>query len=145
VDAWVLAASLSGAKVPTCQRLWYLVPARLHRRQLQRLEPARGGVRSPYGGTRSLGLKRGTLMRHPRYGLCAIGGYDRSRGTVSLHAYRSNQRLTQKGRPNQCHRLTWVAWRSWLIGKAAAAKPARKGAAASSPAPKRGVSAAHLR
>jgi hypothetical protein len=144
VDAWVLAASISGAKAPTCQRLWYLVPARLHRRQLHRLEPAKGGLRPPYGGTRSLGLKRGTLVRHPRYGLCTIGGYDRMKGMVSLHAYRSNQRLTQGGQLSQCQRLTWLAWRSWLIGEAAAPKPAKKGDAATSPAPKRGVSAAQL-
>ena len=115
VDAWVVAASVSGAAQPTCQRLWYVVPARLHRRQLHRLEPGKGGIRSPYGGTRSFGLKRGTLVRHPRYGLCTIGGYDRARGTVSLHAYRTNQRLTQGGRLVQCQRLTWLAWRSWLV------------------------------
>src|SRR6266571_6327019 len=34
VDAWVLAASVSGASRPTCTRLWYLVPVILHRRQL---------------------------------------------------------------------------------------------------------------
>ena len=52
VDAWVLAASHSGAKKPTCTRLWYLVPARLHRRQLHRLQASKGGIRKPYGGTR---------------------------------------------------------------------------------------------
>jgi RRXRR protein len=34
VDSWVLAASVSGAEEPTCTRLWYMVPSRLHRRQL---------------------------------------------------------------------------------------------------------------
>lgn len=144
VDAWVLAASISGAKAPTCQRLWYLVPARLHRRQLHRLGPTKGGTRSPYGGTRSLGLKRGTLMRHPRYGLCTLGGFDRAKGTVSLHAYRTNRRLTQGGRLMHCRRLTWLAWRSWLIGEADAPKTSMKGGAASSPVLKRGVSAAHI-
>jgi hypothetical protein len=117
VDAWVLAASVSGAIGPTCQRLWYVVPARLHRRQLHRLEAAKGGVRPPYGGTRSLGVKRGALVRHPRYGLCTVGGYDRARGTVSLHAYRTNRRLTQGGRLDQCRVLTWVAWHSWLVAQ----------------------------
>lgn len=126
VDAWVLAASSSGATQPTCQRLWYVVPVRLHRRQLHRLEPAKGDMRSPYGGTRSWGLKRGTLVRHPRYGLCTLGGIDRAKGTVSLHAYRTNQRVTQGGRLLHCQRLTWLAWRSWLIGEAGASKKARK-------------------
>lgn len=115
VDAWVVAASVSGATQPTCQRLWYVVPARLHRRQLQRLEAAKGGIRSPYGGTRSLGLKRGTLVRHPRYGLCTLGGVDRKRGRVSLHAYRTNARLTQGARVEDCQSFTWLAWRSWLV------------------------------
>src|SRR6266487_6291359 len=60
VDAWVLASCMSGAQYPTCTRVWYLVPARLHRRQLHRLQASKGGERKPYGGTRSLGLKRGT-------------------------------------------------------------------------------------
>ena len=141
VDAWVLAASLSGAVQPSCQRLWYVVPALLHRRQLQRLEAAKGGVRSPYGGTRSLGVKRGTLMRHLRYGLCTVGGCDRQKGTVSLHAYRSNTRLTQGGRLDQCQRLTWVAWRSWLVTSQSPTTPSKRGGTASSPALKRGVSA----
>lgn len=142
VDAWVLAASISGAKGPTCQLLWYVVPARLHRRQLHRLQPAQGGTRLPYGGTRSLGYKRGTLVRHPRYGLCTIGGQDRVKGRVSLHAYRTNARLTQGGRQEQCQRLTWVAWRSWLVSSRPAKTRSKKGGAASSPGLKHGVSAA---
>ena len=49
VDAWVLAASVSGAEQLTCTRLWYLLPMRLHRRQLHRLQASKGGERKPYG------------------------------------------------------------------------------------------------
>jgi RRXRR protein len=115
VDAWTLAASLSGAKHPTCRRLWYVVPVRLHRRQLHRLQASKGGRRKPYGGTRSLGLKRGTLVRHPKYGFCTVGGFDRKKHTISLHAYRTNTRLTQGAQVKDCRVLTWVAWRSWLV------------------------------
>jgi hypothetical protein len=142
VDAWVLAASISGAQQPTCQRLWYVVPVRLHRRQLHRLEPGKGGIRSPYGGTRTFGIKRGTLVRHLRYGLCTVGGCDRQKGTVSLHVYRTNRRLTQGGLLDECQRLTWVAWRSWLVVRSSPSTTPKKGGAASSPALKRGVSAA---
>lgn len=117
VDAWVLAASVSGASKPTCTRLWYVVPAVLHRRQLHRLQASRGGMRKPYGGTRSLGLKRGTLVRHPTYGLATVGGFDRRRQMISLHAYRINKRLTQRARVEHCQVLTWVAWRSWLVAE----------------------------
>jgi hypothetical protein len=115
VDAWVLAASISGARQPTCTRLWYVVPAVVHRRQLHRLQASSGGTRRPYGGTRSLGLKRGTLVRHPKYGLCTVGGFDRKKQTLSLHTYRTNTRLTQAGKVKDCTVLTWIAFRGWLV------------------------------
>src|SRR5215469_6342182 len=117
VDAWVLAAAISGAEQPTCTRLWYVVPAILHRRQLHRLQACKGGMRKPYGGTRSLGLKRGTLVRHPTYGLCTVGGFDRRKGRISLHEYRTNMRLTQGAKVAACHVLSWVAFRSWFVRK----------------------------
>src|SRR5207253_636154 len=105
VDAWVLAALVSGACQPTCTRLWYVVPAILHRRQLHRLEAEKGGKRKPYGSTRSLSLKRGTLVRHDRYGLCTVGSFDREKQTISLNAYRTNQRQTQGAKVEQCRVL----------------------------------------
>lgn len=122
VDAWVLAASISGARHPTCTRLWYLVPAILHRRQLHLLEAAKGGQRKPYGGTRSLGLKRGTVLRHPRYGLCCVGGFDRKKHTITLNAYRTNRRLTQSAKITDCGVLTWVAFRCWFVSLKASSK-----------------------
>jgi RRXRR protein len=115
VDSWVLAASMSGAEKPTCMRLWYAVPARLHRRHLHLLQASKGGVRKPYGGTHSLGRKRGTIVSHPKYGLCTVGGFDRKKQTISLHHYRTNTRLTQAGKVKDCRVLTWVAFRSWVV------------------------------
>lgn len=115
VDAWVMAASVSDASMPTCTRLWYVVPAVLHRRELHRLQASKGGERKPYGGTRSRGLKRGTVVIHKKYGRCTVGGFDRKHNTISLHAYRTNKRLTQGARVKDCRTLTWVAWRSWMI------------------------------
>ncbi len=115
VDSWVLAASVSGADKPTCTRLWYVVPAVLHRRQLHRLQASQGGKRSSYGGTRSRGLKRGTIVWHPKYGRCAVGGFDRKYRTMSLNAYRSNSRLTKSAKVPDCQVQTWVAFRSWLV------------------------------
>jgi len=115
VDAWVLAAATCGATGPTSTRLWYSVPTRLVRRQLHRMEPEKGGRRPPYGGTRSLGCTRGTLVRHPRYGWCLIGGWDRQAQRVSLHAYKTNKRLTQQAKPADCVLLTRMAFRTWLV------------------------------
>jgi hypothetical protein len=115
VDAWVLAATTSGAQTPTCTRVWYGVPHHLHRRQLHRLEATTGGIRKPYGGTRSLGFQRGTLVQHPRYGRCTVGGCDREKQRLSLHAYKTNKRLTQLAKPADCRRLTTIAFRCWLV------------------------------
>jgi hypothetical protein len=115
VDAWVLAATTSGAVAPTCTRVWYGVPHHLHRRQLHRLEAAKGGIRKPYGGTQSLGFKRGTIVQHPTYGRCTVGGYDRDKQRLSLHAYKTNKRVTQSAKPADCRPLTTIAFRCWLV------------------------------
>lgn len=115
VDAWVLAASISGAKAPSWTGLWFIVPARLHRRHLHALQPAKGGKRPPYGGTRSLGIKRGTLVIHRKYGRCVVGGCSLKKRRISLHSYRTNKRLTQDAQVKDCRILTWTAFRSWLI------------------------------
>jgi hypothetical protein len=41
---------------------------------LHKLQPSKGAVRRREGGTISLGLKRGTLVKHIKYGFCYIGG-----------------------------------------------------------------------
>lgn len=110
VDAWVMAASVSGATLPTEKRLYYLTEIRLHRRQLHRLQPETGGVRKPYGGTRSLGLKRGTLAQHPKYGLCSVGG--NLKGKISLHRYADNKRVTQSAKLGDCQVFTSTPYRA---------------------------------
>ena len=127
VDAFVLAASVSGAEKSSCTRLCYVIPARLHRRQLHRLQASQGGERKPYGGTRSLGLKRGTLVSHPKYGYCTVGGFDRKKESISLHDYRTNRRLTQGAQVKDCRTLTWVAFRSFLVAKETPKKSGKGG------------------
>jgi hypothetical protein len=130
VDAWVLAATTSGGPAPTCTRVWYGVPHHLHRRQLHRLEAAKGGIRKPYGGTQSLGFKRGTIVQHPTHGRCTVGGYDREKQRVSLHAYKTNKRVTQRAKPADCRPLTTIAFRCWLVPvKSAKHTTKKKGAA----------------
>jgi len=108
VDSWCLAAMVTGAKYPSTRSLYYMVPLRWHRRQLHVLQFAKGGVRRRFGGTMSLGLKRGTLVRHVRYGLCYIGGFRGDR--FSLHSLRSGERLTQNARREEFKVLTRVAF-----------------------------------
>ncbi len=133
VDSWVLAASVSGAERPTCTRLCYMVPAVLKRRKLHLLQASKGGKRRPEGGTRSLGLKRGTLVRHKTYGVCSVGGFDRKKQTVSLHDYRTNKRLTQAAKVEACRVLAWVAFRSWFVKE----HPLKRGKKATQPKPQK--------
>jgi hypothetical protein len=138
VDAWVLAARVTGAAQPTCHRLWYVVTIRVHRRQLHRLQCSKGGIRAAYGGTRSLGFKRGTVVMHPRYGLSSVGGYDRAKGTVSLHDYRTNKRLTQGAKGPTLKTPTWTPYRTYLVSEAPATrglKPLTRSPRAGSPPP----------
>jgi len=110
VDAWVMAADVAGAEQPTEFGLFYWTPIRLHRRQLHKLQPGKGGVRRREGGTRSLGLSRGTLVRHIKHGLTYIGGT--LNGKVSLHNTVTGKRVTQTAKVEDCRILTRIAWRT---------------------------------
>ena len=114
VDSWVLANFYTGGHLkPDNTAMMYLVPLRFHRRQLHRLEPAAGGKRAPYGGTRSLGFKRGSWVKYPKYGLAYIGGATGK--TVSLHDMQTGERLTKSAKPAE---LTFLCTSSWRMRKA---------------------------
>jgi hypothetical protein len=71
VDSWVLADWYTeGHDHPDNTQLLVVIPLRFHRRQLHRLEHAPGHIRSPYGGTMLLRFKRGSIVKHPKYGVC---------------------------------------------------------------------------
>ncbi|HIK20992.1 MAG TPA: RRXRR domain-containing protein [Synechococcus sp. M44_DOE_062] len=110
VDAWVLANSVTGGhKLPDNKRMLFLVPLRFHRRQLHRLQPDKKGRRTPYGGTLSLGCKRGSLVRHRRWGLAFVGGS--SGNKLSLHRLEDGKRLTQNARKADVRHLSFCSWR----------------------------------
>ena len=110
VDAFVLAnAAVGGAGQPTSTQMLYVVPLRFHRRQLHRFNRGKGGQPKPYGGTRSLGLKRGSWVTHPRYGLVFVGGTLNER--ISLHSLETGKRLTQHARVEECRMLCTASWR----------------------------------
>lgn len=114
VDAWALAwAVVGGCTTPENTRLLCLTPLQWHRRQLHRLQPEPGGKRKPYGGTRSLGFTRGTLVQHPKYGLAVVGGT--LDGRLSLHHRLTGKRLCQNARPTECRVRTMLRWRARLL------------------------------
>lgn len=121
VDSWVLAHSLvegvegkgngKNGKADTQKiKMLLVVPIRLHRRQLHALQPAKGSIRRSYGGTGSMGLKRGSYVKHPKYGICFVGGA--SKGRISLHSLARGLRLTQCAKPKECRFLTYASFRT---------------------------------
>jgi RRXRR protein len=113
VDSWVLAnAWTDGHTQPDHTAMLYVVPLRFHRRQLHRFQPEKGGVRKRYGGTLSLGFKRGSWVKHPKYGLCYVGGTLGK--TLSLHDMQTGKRITQTAKPTD---LTFVCTASWRLRK----------------------------
>ncbi|MGZ3617624.1 MAG: RRXRR domain-containing protein [Ktedonobacteraceae bacterium] len=114
VDAWVLAAAAIGGEItPDNTRLLCLTPFRWHRRQLHRLEPERGAKRKSYGGTLSLGIKRGTLIVHPSYGKAYVGGT--MGGKLSLHDLDTGRRITQGAKLSECRLVKLLRWRTRLL------------------------------
>lgn len=110
VDSWVLANEYVGGQAkPDNKVMLYVTPLRLHRRQLHRMQPSKGGVRKPYGGTISLGLKRGSWVKHREYGLCYTGGT--SKGHVSLHSMQDGKRLCQNAMIEDIATLCYASWR----------------------------------
>jgi hypothetical protein len=93
VDSWVLASFVTGKSIIDNRELFRVIPLQLHRRQLHRLKPGMGGVRTLYGGTRSMGMRRGSIVNHTELGMVYIGGT--SKGKISLHAVESGKRLTK--------------------------------------------------
>ena len=64
-------------------------------------------------GTRSLHLKKGTLVQHPKHGQCLVGG---SNGTnqVSLHTTMCYTRIARNARPEDLQVISYSPW--LLIG-----------------------------
>jgi hypothetical protein len=114
VDAWALAYSVVGGKAaPDNKRLVCMAPFVWHRRQLHRFQPEKGGKRKPYGGTLSQGIKRGTLVIHPKWGKATVGGT--MDGKLSLHDPSTNKRLTQSAKVMDCKPLKVLRWRTHLV------------------------------
>ncbi|MCI0714169.1 MAG: RRXRR domain-containing protein [Chloroflexi bacterium] len=110
VDSWVLANwYVGGHTEPDNKAMLFVTPLRFHHRQLHRLQPEPGGIRKPYGGTMSMGFKRGSWVKHPRYGVCYVGGTSKER--ISLHNLETGKRLTQNARPDDCQFLTLSSFR----------------------------------
>lgn len=114
VDSWTLAnGTVGGHAQPDNKRIMYIVPLEPKRRQLHLLEPGKGGAqRAPrrrYGGTLSFGMKRRSWVKHPRYGVCYLGG--QTGKVISLHSQQNGKRIA-KVNPQT---LTFLCRSSWRV------------------------------
>ena len=110
VDSWVLANSvfMIPQRYPDNERIIRFVPLNFYRRQLHVLKPAKGEVRKNYGGTLSLGIVRGTVVKNKKYGLVYVGGA--SKGRLSIHDMGSGKRLSQKIKIKDIEELYKIKW-----------------------------------
>lgn len=112
VDSWVLANYYTGGHiVPDSINMLLLKPLSYSRRQLHVFNPSNGNIRKRYGGTMSLGIKKGTLVRHPKHGKCLVGGYLKE-DQLSLHSPGTLSRLCQNANPSD---LTKIAYSPWVV------------------------------
>ena len=114
VDSWALANWFVGGHTkPDYKRMLCITPLRFHRRQLHVQNPTDGNVRKPYGGTRSEGFTRGSLIQHVKKGLAYVGGT--MAGKISLHDVATGKRLGQSYKPEDCKFLSFNTWRTRLL------------------------------
>ena len=117
VDAFVLCSKTLGiTKKPTNLNIMCISSVELKRRQLHVFQPAKGGERKRYGSTRSCGFKRGSLVKHPKYGCCLVGGWMElvqkkvTKKVISLHSIVDNSRLCTRANPSDCKFKSFNSW-----------------------------------
>lgn len=109
VDSWCIANEvIGGHTIIDNIRTLFLSPIKRYRRQLHVQNPTKGNIRKNYGGTRSLGIERGTLVKHLKWGLSLVGGT--SKGMISLNNLKTNQRICQNAKLKDLTILTNLKW-----------------------------------
>jgi hypothetical protein len=114
VDSWVLANSIIGGhSKPDNTKIIRIIPLQFSRRQLHRLQPSKGGLRTRYGGTKSGKFTRGMLVNHKKYGICFVGGFRENKGIkqISLHNILDGKRLCQNSKEKDIKPLCYNSWR----------------------------------
>lgn len=105
IDSWVLANSVVGGNIVDNKEVLCISPIRVFRRQLHKFQPAKGNIRKPYGGSISLGLKKGSLVRNIKHGIVYVGG--NMNGRISLHSCKNGNRLCRVAKKEDCKFLTF--------------------------------------
>ena len=93
VDAWVLATYVIGGAVPYNKSVFCIAPVPIQRRSLHYQKPKKGGIRSRYGGTNCLGIKKGTLVKSIKHGLCWVSGYQNGKINLTKKVNSKNKQI----------------------------------------------------
>ena len=87
--------------------IYIFKPLKLYRRQLQVLQPSKGGLRRKYGGTLSLGIVRGTVVRY-RERYVYVGGNSKER--ISIHNLETGKRISQNIKVKEIEEMYRIKW-----------------------------------
>jgi hypothetical protein len=112
VDSHSLCEMSLEQEITPDKSLYKISLLRFNRRELHQ-GFKKGGVRRNYGGTRSLGISRGTLVKHPKYGTTYVGGT--SKGGLSLHNVDEGKRLCRNVKVEDLKISTRLNWRSTFL------------------------------
>jgi hypothetical protein len=113
VDSHSLVEMCFGFDIDPYRGLTKVTGLDYYRRQLRLCNTQKQGKVKPYGGTMSLGIKRGTLVNHPKWGRTIIGGS--SKGRLSLHCPATNKRIARNAKIEDVSILTTLKWRTNII------------------------------
>lgn len=120
VDSWVMAnEAVGGHSVPDNRDVLYISPINFYRRQLHVFQFAKGSMRKRFGGTRSLGFKKGSVVRYqgkskPKVKngkFYLVGGFDDNKITLCALSSQSD-RLSRAISPGDCK---FVAYNRFTI------------------------------
>jgi hypothetical protein len=113
VDSWVLASFVTGRTMIDNKNVFRMVSHNFYRRMLHYSGPAKKGVRIRYGGTISGGFKKGSVVKHPVYGLLFVGGS--SKGGITLHNLSNGEGERYYDNPAEYKFLYYSGWRTnWV-------------------------------
>jgi hypothetical protein len=111
VDSWVLANDVVGGHIkPDNENILFLKPYKATRRQLHYLQYSKGFTRPRFGGTRSLGFKKGSIVKYvgktkskiENGKTYLVGGFN-DKGQITLCSIESqSDRLNRTINPKDC-------------------------------------------
>ena len=112
VDSHSLTEMVLKKEVKPYFGLWQINFLRYHRRQLHVQNPIKGSIRKPYGGTVSLGMSRGSIVKY-KDKLYYLGGS--SKGKVAIYSIITGKRIKQYVSKKDLSILTTNKWRTQFI------------------------------